>query len=229
MYLWKEGKMFPLGSSYKQAIPGAQRTIGKTRDTSTRTFRKISQPRTSNILEHFRTNVNPTPEESSETQPNTIEIYVDGACKGNHQKNHDLRTAGYGVYFGDNDPRNLHGRLPGTQANGAAELYAIYRALLLFEHTTDILEIHPDSMYGINTIDKWMWNWAKKGWRKSNGKSIENKEIVQNLYRLCQRMKDRYKLSWVKGHSGIHGNEKADALAELGCNLPREENFIWEL
>lgn len=158
-------------------------------------------------------------------------IYVDGACKGNNQPDESLRRAGYGVWFGDDDPRNFYGRLPGIQANGGAELYAIYKVLKMYAGSEKSIEVRTDSTYARDTINNWMHGWAKKGWVLSSRKPIKNLEIVKKLFALHSTMSNRFTLTWVKAHSGIHGNEMADQLANRGCAMEldgftRKQSFL---
>ncbi len=185
----------------------------------------------SNVKKH-RTHADSMPGRTRKAviRPKThpVIVYVDGACKGNHQRDETLRKSGYGVYFGEGDPRNMCGRVPGRQTNNSGELYAIYRVLHKFKDTEEFLDIYPDSEYAINVINRWMYTWAIKGWKKAGNQPIANEEIVKQLYELCTEMRDRFEFHWVKGHSGNPGNTGADALANLGCTMEPEQ-FVWNV
>ena len=71
-------------------------------------------------------------------------------------------------------------------------------------------EIHTDSEFWINVLQKWGAGWKEKGWKKKNGE-IKNLDIVQEVYPLYQN--SNAKLVWVRGHVGTEGNELADEWA----------------
>lgn len=74
----------------------------------------------------------------------------------------------------------------------------------------DSCEIHTDSEFWINVLEKWAPGWEAKGWKKSKGE-IKNLDLVQELYKLYQT--HDVKLVWEKGHAGIDYNELADTWA----------------
>ncbi len=164
-------------------------------------------------------NVEPVIDEEEEEvekiePPNKVVVYTDGACPNNGKKG---AIGGVGVWFGENDSRNVSERLPGEkQTNQRAEIYAAIRALEKLEGTTGVVEVCTDSMYVINAMTQWIAGWMLKKW-----KDVENADLFQKLQELsCKRT-----MIWthVKGHSGIHGNEMADKLAVAGCKINDEE------
>lgn len=154
-----------------------------------------------------------------------IAIYTDGACAGNQGKGPGRArptSAGVGVFFGEGDSRNISHRMTGTDcSNNKAELTAILMALetVVREHDTDDtrkIVIYSDSMYCINALVSWRHGWAKRGWRKGDGKPVLNVHIIQALAGLLdgsQLLDGRVSFTHVKAHSGIAGNEAADSLA----------------
>lgn len=74
----------------------------------------------------------------------------------------------------------------------------------------ELVEIHTDSEFWINTITKWAPTWATNGWRKKSGE-IKNLDLVQELHNLYNS--HNVKLVWVKGHDGLELNELADQSA----------------
>ena len=72
------------------------------------------------------------------------------------------------------------------------------------------VEIHTDSEFWINVVEKWAPTWAANGWHKKGGE-IKNLDLVQELHELYQS--HNVKLQWVKGHAGLELNEIADAAA----------------
>ncbi|KAM0559471.1 hypothetical protein ACHAPJ_004501 [Fusarium lateritium] len=149
-----------------------------------------------------------------------IKVYTDGSSLANGQVG---ASAGLGVYFGDNDERNLSERLPGEpQTNQRAELLAMLRALEIVPLTQGI-QIWSDSMYSINCVTLWAPGWAKKNWRTAAGGEVKNQDIVRKL---LAKMKERTDagtvtlFQWVKGHASDRGNQEADRLANVGSRMP---------
>lgn len=149
-----------------------------------------------------------------------IEIWTDGACRSNGKL---AARAGVGVYFGNNDPRNLAERLPGErQTNQRAELMALKRALEMCPYNRNA-RIISDSNYAIKCVTEWFKNWEKNGWKNSTGKVVDNRDIIEDvLKRIREResCKSKSTFEWVKGHSDNAGNNAADILAVKGSMLP---------
>ncbi|KAG1148597.1 hypothetical protein G6F37_004448 [Rhizopus arrhizus] len=144
-------------------------------------------------------------------------VYTDGASSGNGQKG---ARAGYGVYWGDNDPRNVSRRLAGLkQTNQRAEATAVIHALEQSQKDSELLEIRTDSQYVIKASTEWSKAWKINGWRSSNGKPVENRDLFEKILDLVDSRKGPVKFVYVPGHSGEEGNEKADQLAVAGAQL----------
>jgi ribonuclease HI len=145
----------------------------------------------------------------------TTVVYTDGASS-NNGKGH--AKAGYGVYWGPNDPRNASERLPGDrQTNQRAETAAVIHALEQSINDKDLLEIRTDSQYVINAATTWSKNWIKKGWKSTNGKEVQNRDLFERMLDLIDKKKGNVKFTYVPGHQGVEGNEKADQLAVAGA------------
>ncbi len=162
-------------------------------------------------------------------------IYTDGACKNNQNK--FKRTAGCGVYFGENieNLNNISIKLDGPkQTNQVAELTAcilgieelINKSKNNNYNMKDII-IKTDSMYTINCINTWFEGWKKRGWRKADGKSVDNLELIQKLHFYVTT--HNIKLIHVRAHKeepnkddpnydDWYGNMMADKLASDACN-----------
>jgi len=135
---------------------------------------------------------------------NNVQLYTDGACKGNPG------IGGWGVLI---QTGNYSNELKGFQldtTNNQMELMAVIKGLEAIEKNTS-LEIITDSQYVMNGIKQWIINWKKNGWKTASKKPVKNKELWQRLDGLVKDYTIHWK--WVKGHSGHPGNERADQLA----------------
>lgn len=167
----------------------------------------------SSTLKHGAS-IGPVLSSTSHSSKKTIVVYTDGASS-NNGKNH--ARAGYGVYWGDNDPRNASVRLVGKQTNQRAEASAVIHALEQTQHIIDTLEIMTDSQYVINAATSWSKNWIKNNWKSSSGSEIQNKDLFQRMLKLIDERNGEVKFTYVPGHQGVEGNEKADQLAVAGA------------
>jgi ribonuclease HI len=152
-------------------------------------------------------------------------IYTDGACKNNNNKY--IRTGGCGVFFGNNDPKNLSVKLDGPkQTNQVAELTACILAIEKILPISEEVIIKTDSMYSINCINTWFDGWKKRGWKKADGKPVDNLELIQKLHNYVTTYK--IKMVHVRAHkeepskddpsyNDWYGNMMADKLATEGC------------
>ena len=140
-----------------------------------------------------------------------IEIFTDGACKGNPG------PGGWGALlrYGDKE-KEINGYSSST-TNNIMELTAVIEALKQIKKSYKI-NITTDSTYVKNGITEWIHNWKSNGWKTAAKKSVKNKELWIELERLIHGKKINWK--WVKGHSGHPDNERADQLA----NNAIEEN-----
>ncbi len=142
------------------------------------------------------------------TQQTVLEIWTDGACKGNPG------PGGWGVLmrYGEHS-RELYGGEPLT-TNNRMELTAVIEALSAVKRPVPIV-LHLDSSYVKNGITGWVHNWKRRGWRTGEGKPVKNVELWQALDKLAASHTIDWR--WVKGHAGDPGNERADELANLGA------------
>ncbi len=139
----------------------------------------------------------------------TIEIYTDGACRGNPG------PGGWGalLLYGDHR-KTLHGGEPET-TNNRMELRAAIEALNALKGARAVI-LHTDSKYVMDGIMKWMPAWKKRGWKTANKKAVKNQDLWQALDEAVSR--HEIKWNWVRGHTGVDGNEEADALANRGID-----------
>lgn len=133
-----------------------------------------------------------------------IYVFTDGACKGNPG------PGGWGVFMVDSKgERELSGGEPET-TNNRMELTAVIRAL---EHlpSEEAIQICTDSQYVKNGIEEWIHNWKKNGWKTAAKKPVKNDDLWRRLDELATGREIVW--TWVKGHAGHPGNERADRLA----------------
>ena len=137
-----------------------------------------------------------------------VNIYTDGACKGNPG------VGGWGALLeSDGRTRELYGGEVAT-TNNRMELMAVIRALEALKKPCRV-RLHTDSQYVQLGISKWIHGWKKNGWRTADKKAVKNAELWRELDELAQGHDIEW--LWVKGHAGHDGNERADALANLGA------------
>eukprot|EP01069_Polyplicarium_translucidae_P007377 Polyplicarium_translucidae@DN3100_c0_g1_i1.p1 len=148
-----------------------------------------------------------------------ISVHTDGSCRSNGKGS---AAAGWGAFFGDADPRNVSGVLPGpltqeNQTNSRAELYAILRALEAVQDDERPVEIGTDSTYSMKCFTQWHRSWQSNGWKTASGQPVKNQDIIRNVQALIDERGGieggRVSFVKVKGHGGVYGNEMADKLA----------------
>jgi len=136
-----------------------------------------------------------------------IDIYTDGACKGNPG------VGGWGALLTSGDRvREIYGGEALT-TNNRMELTAVIRALEALKRPSHV-RLHTDSQYVQQGITAWIHQWKKRGWRTADKKPVKNADLWRELDELATRHEIEWK--WVRGHSGHDGNERADELANLG-------------
>lgn len=144
---------------------------------------------------------------------NSYYVYTDGSCINNGKPN---AKAGIGIYFGDNDPRNVSEKIIGKQTNNIAELTAIIKVFSIIKNDINNgknITIVTDSEYSIRCATTYGEKCAKDNWSKK----IPNFNLVKKVYELYKDV-NNVKFKHIKAHtnnSDIHsiGNEHADRLA----------------
>lgn len=137
-----------------------------------------------------------------------LEIYTDGATRGNGKKDAE---GGFGVVvYQDGKIINAYSKMCVGTTNNREELKAIIWAIQNYGHLTPI--VYSDSSYSVNTFNQWMNSWKAKGWVKSDKKIPENLDLIK-LYDIIKSNGKKIDLRYIKGHSGFEGNELADKLA----------------
>lgn len=137
-------------------------------------------------------------------------VFCDGACSGNPG------PGGWGTIVAtmDGHVRELGGGNPQT-TNNQMEMRAALEALLFLAGKPGDVAIHTDSVYVIRGITQWIWGWMRNGWRTGEGKDVSNRELWQALAGAVADRKKLGRLDWryVRGHTGIPGNERCDEIA----------------
>lgn len=138
-----------------------------------------------------------------------VTIYTDGACKGNPG------LGGWGALLiaGDHKKELFGGELNTT--NNRMELKAVIEALSQLKRPCEVI-VHTDSQYVQKGISEWIHGWKVRGWKTASKAPVKNVDLWQQLD-LAQAT-HRIEWRWVKGHAGHDGNERADALANLGVD-----------
>ena len=137
---------------------------------------------------------------------NKVEIFTDGACKGNPG------PGGWGAIFRyGTTEKEIYGASKNT-TNNIMELTAVIESLKNLNKPCELI-ITTDSKYVKNGITEWIHNWKKNGWRTAAKKEVKNKELWIELDSLIQIHSISW--DWVKGHSGHPENERADLLANV--------------
>ena len=136
-----------------------------------------------------------------------VEIYTDGACKGNPG------VGGWGALLQhDGKTRELYGGESRT-TNNRMEMTAVIRALEALRPGSRV-RLHTDSQYVQQGISEWIHAWKKRGWRTADRKPVKNEDLWRRLDELASEHEVEW--LWVRGHQGNPGNERADELANRG-------------
>ncbi len=140
---------------------------------------------------------------------NHVEIYTDGACKGNPG------PGGWGVLLksGATEKELFGGERETT--NNRMELMAVIKALEALKRPCHVF-LHADSQYVLKGMTEWLVGWKAKGWKTASKQPVKNVDLWQRLDTLVANAGHKIEWRWVKGHNGDPGNERADDLANRG-------------
>jgi len=134
----------------------------------------------------------------------TVEIFTDGACKGNPGPGGWAALLRLGKH-----EKELSGGERDT-TNNRMELTAAIRALeALVEPCT--VTLHSDSKYVLDGITRWVHGWQKNGWKNASKQPVRNADLWHELIAAAKPHSVAW--NWVKGHSGHTENDRVDALA----------------
>ncbi len=141
----------------------------------------------------------------AESERTVVEIFTDGACKGNPG------PGGYGVILrAGKHSKELHGGR-GRTTNNRMELLACIEGLKALRRPCSVT-IHSDSKYVVNAFSKgWARRWRRNGWMRNKRDKAENADLWAEFLQLSDG--HAVQLTWVRGHAGHPENERCDRLA----------------
>jgi len=138
-----------------------------------------------------------------------VEIYTDGACRGNPG------PGGWGALLIAGDARRELSGAAALTTNNRMELTAAIEALQALKRPVRAT-LHTDSKYVCTGIEEWLPQWEKRGWKTADRKPVKNLDLWQALD--AARARHQITWQWVKGHAGNPGNERVDALANAAID-----------
>lgn len=152
---------------------------------------------------------------STSARPSSIEVFTDGACKGNPG------PGGWAwAVAPEGHPRGFGGERQST--NQRMEIMAALEALRTL---TGAFTVVSDSTYVVNCVNnKWYLNWRRNGWKNSQKQPVANQDLWKPMFELYDPT--RHTFRWVKGHSGNRMNDLVDQLAVAASNGPFEQNAL---
>jgi ribonuclease HI len=138
-----------------------------------------------------------------------VEVYTDGACKGNPG------PGGWGALLvSGKHRRELCGGVAHT-TNNRMELTAAIEALAALKRPCRV-QLYTDSQYVRTGITEWLPQWKRRGWKTASKKPVKNADLWVALETEIERHEVHW--HWVRGHAGHPGNERADELANQGID-----------
>nr|WP_315204809.1 ribonuclease HI [uncultured Albidiferax sp.] len=143
---------------------------------------------------------------------NHVDMYTDGACKGNPG------PGGWGVLltWGGTEKELFGGERETT--NNRMEMMAVIEGLSALKQPCSIT-LYIDSQYVLKGMTEWLKGWKARGWLTASKEPVKNVDLWQRLDALVNTAGHKIDWRWVKGHAGHPGNERADALANRGVDL----------
>ena len=139
----------------------------------------------------------------------TIDIYTDGACRGNPG------PGGWGaLLICDGREREISGAEADT-TNNRMELLAVIHALRSLKRRVRA-RVYTDSQYVRLGTTEWLKAWKARGWRTANRRPVKNRDLWEQLDELAAGHDLDW--HWVQGHSGVPGNERCDQLANAAID-----------
>ena len=159
-----------------------------------------------------------------------IIVFTDGSCLDNAS---EISFGGIGIHYANKELDDVSEPfLIKPITNQRAELYAIYKAI---DDITKRLEfetiiVYSDSEYSIKSLTQWIHKWKANNWKKSDGKPVKNRDIIEPIYEIMSSYKDKIKFTHVKSHSkkkdfASIGNEHANDLAIRGATQEKSKSI----
>jgi ribonuclease HI len=138
-----------------------------------------------------------------------VEIYTDGACRGNPG------PGGWGAILSIGAREREISGAENPTTNNRMELRAVIGALQALKRPVQV-RLYTDSQYVRRGILEWLPQWKARGWKTADKKPVKNVDLWQLLEHEASR--HRMEWHWVPGHAGVSGNERADALANAAID-----------
>ena len=153
---------------------------------------------------------------AAERTTGVVEIYTDGACRGNPG------PGGWAALLRSGEhEREISGAEPLT-TNNRMELTAVIRALEALKRPV-AARVYTDSEYVRRGVTEWLSAWKARGWRTADRKPVKNQDLWQRLDEL--RENHRVEWHWVPGHAGVPGNERVDRLANEAIDTLSQQSL----
>ena len=138
-----------------------------------------------------------------------VEIYTDGACRGNPG------PGGWAaLLIAGKDRKEVSGAEAST-TNNRMELMAVIGALAALKRRCAV-RLYTDSKYVLQGYTEWLPGWKARGWRTAAREPVKNQDLWEQLDALAAGREIEW--HWVKGHAGVPGNERVDALANAAID-----------
>jgi len=138
-----------------------------------------------------------------------VDIYTDGACRGNPGPGGWAALLSAGAH-----EKEISGAENPT-TNNRMELMAVIAALEALKRASEV-RLYTDSQYVRRGILEWLAQWKARDWKTADRKPVKNQDLWQQLEQAAAR--HRIEWHWVRGHTGVEGNERADALANAAID-----------
>ncbi|MEZ5557425.1 MAG: ribonuclease HI [Pseudomonadales bacterium] len=136
--------------------------------------------------------------------PDLVEIYTDGACRGNPG------PGGWAALLRYGEREKLISGAEADTTNNRMELTAAIEALAQLKRPSSV-SLTTDSQYVRLGIQQWLAGWKRNGWRTAQKKPVKNQDLWQRLDALASQHDIQW--HWVRGHSGHPENELVDQAA----------------
>jgi len=138
-----------------------------------------------------------------------VDIYTDGACRGNPG------PGGWAALLSAGGHEKEISGAENPTTNNRMELMAVIAALEALKRASEV-RLYTDSQYVRRGILEWLAQWKARGWKTADRKPVKNQDLWQQLEQAAAR--HRIEWHWVRGHTGVEGNERADALANAAID-----------